>query len=390
MADVLTDNTNYKLIADAIRGKNGKSTLYKPAEMPGAIAALSVGTALEPLDNPASNLEILNGYQAYDSNGQIVEGIFNAESPTIVFDYVVGSPVEVTLTGWDPDLQGTTYKLVCTGYKIGDGGLQLGLPSDSSTVNTQAVVAAALTIVNTEVTEPNQENQRAGKTTVTISAVSAPERDLVIALFGLEEVEQVEVTDAAVIGVTPPVSGEYPVEEIDNDQYSGTITWSPDLADGRFAPNTTYTATITLTAKPGYTFTGVDANFFTVSGASSVSNSADTGGVTAKFPATGTATVWERTISGVTQPAAGEAPVSTVKEDTNFTGTVSWSPAVSGGAFAANTVYTATITLKAKSGFTFTGVEENSFYVSNADTATNAADSGVVTAVFPATGEVTA
>jgi hypothetical protein len=47
-----------------------------------------------------------------------------------------------------------------------------------------------------------------------------------------------------------------------------------------------YTATITLTAKTGYTLTGVTANFFTVAGATSVSNSADSGVVTAVFPAT--------------------------------------------------------------------------------------------------------
>jgi hypothetical protein len=92
----------------------------------------------------------------------------------------------------------------------------------------------------------------------------------------------------AIGGVTAPVTGATPVAAItETAQYTGTVSWSPALAaDGTFAPGTAYAATITLTAKPGFTFTGVAANSFTVAGATSVTNSADTGVVTAVFPAT--------------------------------------------------------------------------------------------------------
>lgn len=205
--------------------------------------------------------------------------------------YVVGLPVALTLTGWDPDAQGTTYKLKAEGYKIGAGGVQLGLPSDSSTVNTQAVVAAALTIVNTAVYAPNKNTNTAGYTIITISAVTAPSRDLTVAIFGLEEAERVTVTEAAIEGVTAPVVGEKPVTAItEGKQFTGTVTWSPDLVDGKFGPQTVYTATITLTPKVGYKLDGVAANFFTVAGAASVSNEANSGVVTAVFPATKEAT----------------------------------------------------------------------------------------------------
>lgn len=201
--------------------------------------------------------------------------------------YVVGTPVSFTLTGWDPDVQGTTYKLKAEGYKIGAGGVQLGLPSDSSTVNTQAVVAAALTIVNTMVIAPNKDTNTAGYTEITISAVTAPSRDLTVAIFGLVEAERVTVTEPAIGGVTAPVVGETPVTAItEGKQFTGTVTWSPDLVDGKFGPQTVYTATITLTPKMGYKLDGVAANFFTVSGATSVSNGANSGVVTAVFPAT--------------------------------------------------------------------------------------------------------
>jgi hypothetical protein len=66
--------------------------------------------------------------------------------------------------------------------------------------------------------------------------------------------------------------------------YTGTVIWSG--SPGTFAPGTTYTATITLTPTSGYTLTGVTANLFTVAGATSVANSANTGVITAVFPAT--------------------------------------------------------------------------------------------------------
>ena len=87
-------------------------------------------------------------------------------------------------------------------------------------------------------------------------------------------------------------------------------------------------------------------------------------------------------IQGVTAPVIGSTPVTTITETSQYTGTVVWSP--TNDPFAGGTVYTATITLTAKTGFTLTGVAENSFTVAGA-TVNNAANSGVITAVFPAT-----
>ena len=92
------------------------------------------------------------------------------------------------------------------------------------------------------------------------------------------------VTTKAIPGVTAPSDGAAPVTTITaTAQYTGTVTWAP--AHDPFEAGTVYTATITLTAKAGYTFTGVAANFFTVSGATTVTNAADSGVVTAEFPA---------------------------------------------------------------------------------------------------------
>lgn len=90
---------------------------------------------------------------------------------------------------------------------------------------------------------------------------------------------------AAISGVTPPAYSETPVTEItETDQYTGTVSWSDSPVT--FAATTIYTATITLTAKPGYTLNGVTENFFTVADADTVSNNTDSGVVTAIFPKT--------------------------------------------------------------------------------------------------------
>lgn len=94
------------------------------------------------------------------------------------------------------------------------------------------------------------------------------------------------VSIAALSGVTPPVYGETPVSTItETDQYTGTVSWSPD--DDPFDESTVYSATITLTPKTGYTLTGVATDFFTVAGADSVSNPEHSGVITAVFPETG-------------------------------------------------------------------------------------------------------
>ena len=90
---------------------------------------------------------------------------------------------------------------------------------------------------------------------------------------------------AAIAGVTRPVYGATPVTTAtETAEYTAAVTWAP--ATGTSFGVSTFTATITLTPKTGYTLTGVAANFFTVDGARTVTNSANSGVVTAVFPTT--------------------------------------------------------------------------------------------------------
>lgn len=109
------------------------------------------------------------------------------DDPTGGRQYVIGEPLERVISGsaWDPDLNGATYEMGIDGYVPGEYGVQIGLPSETSTVNAQAVVAAALSIPN--VTLQSEDGATTG-VRITLSAVNPPTGDLTIALFGLEAI----------------------------------------------------------------------------------------------------------------------------------------------------------------------------------------------------------
>ena len=198
--------------------------------------------------------------------------------------------------------------------------------------------------------------------------------------------------------VTAPITDAVPVVTFDTAQYTGAVAWNPAIAGNKFAKQTTYTATITLTPKAGWK-TDVAANFgFTITGANTVTNAAGTNTsvvVTATFPKTGGTVdnpdvITIKAIAGVTAPATDGTPVTTITATDEYTGAVAWQPAVAaGGKFAGGTDYKAVITLTPKTGFTGVGLTENcGFTVEGANPVTNTAGTAtgvVVTATFPET-----
>jgi hypothetical protein len=96
----------------------------------------------------------------------------------------------------------------------------------------------------------------------------------------------------AEISITAPVNGGIPATSVEGEEderfTAGPVTWDPN--DNPFKPNTEYTATVTLTAKSGLTFTGLNANNakINVSVASVLSNTGATVTLSHKFPATST------------------------------------------------------------------------------------------------------
>ncbi len=107
------------------------------------------------------------------------------------------------------------------------------------------------------------------------------------------------VSISVITGVTPSTLGETPVTAIEEtDEYTGTVSWDGDWSwSSRFGGEKAYTATITLTAKPGYSLADVPEGFFTVPGATVTSNGS--GEVTAVFPATASVSIGDSALGGV-------------------------------------------------------------------------------------------
>jgi hypothetical protein len=220
-----------------------------------------------------------------------------------------------------------------------------------------------------------------GTTLATITVTKSPKQiSSVVISSGI-----VVINTNAISGLMAPVTGATPVTSISGPGYTGSVTWSPAML-GTFEGNTTYTAIINLTPIRGYTLNGVTANFFTINGATATTNSANSGVITAVFPLTANQPINIPTILGISPPTIGGTPVSSISGP-GYTGSVSWSPAVGGRSDSPYTEYTATITLTPTSGYTLNGVTANFFTVGGATT-NNLANSGVITATFPASASL--
>jgi hypothetical protein len=91
----------------------------------------------------------------------------------------------------------------------------------------------------------------------------------------------------------------------------------------------------------------------------------------------------------VTIPVKNVIPVKVITENEQYSGTVAWDNTLIEDRFKPGTIYTATITLQAKTGYTFDGLKKDSFTVIGASTTNNSVNSGIVTAIFPSTASAT-
>lgn len=93
----------------------------------------------------------------------------------------------------------------------------------------------------------------------------------------------------------------------------------------------------------------------------------------------------------ITKPVKGEVPQSAITETTQYTGSITWIPTDSGGKFAANTEYTAKVTLTAKDGYQFASDVTPSVTDATISDTSVSSDGKTLTfkAAFPKTGSAT-
>lgn len=293
--------------------------------------------------------------------------VTNNGSVTKTFTYVnrLANPITVTSTPRVTNYVGETYTATATA------------PGGTVSITIDASAASKCSINGSNVVTFNDSGScvinfnQTGNGTYAVASQS--QQSITVSKY---VITTRNVTIAApVLGATPQASNS------DNGQYSTSISWSG--SPSTFAANTAYTATVTITPDATYTLTGVSANFFTINGGAPTSgNLVNAGSFTFTFPATAKTTITTRNIS-ITAPVLGATPQTSIADNGQFSTGIVWSGSPS--TFAANTVYTASVTVTPNATYSLTGVAANYFTVNgSAATVGNAANSGSFTFTFPA------
>ena len=164
----------------------------------------------------------------------------------------------------------------------------------------------------------------------------------------------------------------------------GTYATGLDVAlDGDYVV-AKYTATADIDVPVKFTFSAVKVVFGVAGGATIVTP-------TGKLEAMVDVTLSNDLPVAIAKPEKGVTPETAIS-GTNYTGSIAWTPTVTGGKFAANTAYTANVKLTAKDGYQF--ASDVNPIVTNATSVTDknvAADGKTLTfkAAFPKTGNKT-
>lgn len=136
--------------------------------------------------------------------------------------------------------------------------------SISQTEYTRSDLATGDTLESVTLTATGTDSVGTG--TITPSAATIMRgTDVVTANYDITYVDGVLSVGKQTIGnisiaVTAPVQGEVPQSSVDSGTgYTGEISWSPAVNDGKFGFDTAYTVTVTLTPGSNYTFDNATA-----------------------------------------------------------------------------------------------------------------------------------
>ena len=285
------ETVNVTVVAAAATGSISGTVLYDDGggsnPLEGAIVTVNVGgsnyTATTAADGTYTIINVPAGLdytvtatKTGYTDGTVSNVSVTAGSTTANVNFLLATPVNGVIAGVAKDSANNPIS-----------GVTVSLSVSGTVYQATTDISGTYTIFNVPAGSGYAVTAaKAGYNSETVYNVTVTAGNTATADFTMTPVSgDVAISIAAIPKVTVPVRGAAPVTAItETAQYTGTVAWSPNHA--AFAGGTVYTATITLTAKAGYTLTGVGANFFTVAGAASVNNSADSGAVTAVFPAT--------------------------------------------------------------------------------------------------------
>lgn len=187
-----------------------------------------------------------------------------------------------------------------------------GTSSASGTSGTSTVTATntAVTAANTVMTANAANVQAASAAAMTLSSAGTIKATFLSSSGTDKSTGDTETTiiPSCSLSVTAPVTGNVPQNSIEGtEKYTGKIGW--DCNESVFQAGTTYTATIELTAKSGYSFSSSTA--VTVSGASSFSQKVSSDGKTIIISAVFAATAADATGSSTQSGSSTETTAGT-------------------------------------------------------------------------------
>ncbi|MCL2043036.1 MAG: GDSL-type esterase/lipase family protein [Treponema sp.] len=216
--------------------------------------------------------------------------------------------------------------------------------------------------------------------------------DEIIGLIdGKTRVNQLNLTSL----IPQPATAVTPVYTASTDQYTLAINWqsgSTTLSGtDEFSPLLAYTATaqINIINGHGYTLSGLTANSFTHSNASSVVFNPAGSTVTLVFSPTSASVVTHRNLTNVIPPPTAGLTPPTEYNGVQYDLDITWTVTAGGGSvttFAMETGYTATADITPKTGFHLEGLGADAFTHQDA---TISYSSGTVTLNFQPIAELT-
>ena len=196
----------------------------------------------------------------------------------------------------------------------------------------------------------------------TVDSISDDKKTAVVS-YEFSATEDAEVIDEIeILDITAPITSAGQDKDVTVDTNKGksvaavdSISWSPN--DSTYLMDKAYTVTIKLKLKSNaYEWASSASSIDAEIGGNEladnqISKSGDTVTLTYTYPKTQPLGKISSMNLGVTAPAVGKSPVSTITTNSNmFTGSASWSPS---GTFQPDTSYTTTITINAKYGYLF-------------------------------------
>ena len=187
------------------------------------------------------------------------------------------------------------------------------------------------------------------------------------------------------LGVNAPAVGKNPSSSVttNSNMFTATSSWSPS---GAFKPDTSYTTTVTITAKYGYLFDSTISAKVNGADASVLRKSDTEAVVTYTFAQIASV---DSVRLNIASPATGEKAQTTVSDATaNPIGsaksaTVTWTPSLTNGEFDAGVEYTAAVSIPI-SGSSSVFDDETLVYINGerALVASISSDSKTITATY--------